>query len=56
MVVREPDVGQEVGVWREGGEGIGGGAGRGGVEGGPRGGAWGVAGGSQVEARGGCLE
>lgn len=56
LVVCVPGVEHTVGAGHEEGEGIGGGAEHGGVEGGQRGGALAVAGGLQVEARGGCLE
>lgn len=55
-VVHVPGVEQEVGVWHEEGEGIGGGVEHGGAEGGLRGGALAAAGEAQVEARAGCLE
>lgn len=56
VVVQVPGVEEEVGVWHEAGEGIGGGVEDEGVEGGLRGGALVVAGEAQVEARAGCLE
>lgn len=56
VVVHVPGGDQEVEVWHEEGEGIGGVVEHGGVEGGLRGGALAVAGEAQVEARAGCLE
>lgn len=55
-VVRVPEVEQEVGVWREEGEGTGGGVEGEGAEGGLDEGALAVARGLQEEAQAGCLE